>query len=136
MGRLLASLGAGTVFGLGLAISQMVNPAKVLGFLDIAGNWDPSLAIVLAAALAVTSVSFRVVLRRPGPLLAPAFDVPARTAIDTRLVAGAALFGLGWGLIGLCPGPAIASLAYGLEQPVYFVVAMMAGLGLARLIRA
>ncbi len=136
MTRLLAALGAGTLFGLGLAISQMVNPAKILGFLDITGNWDPSLALVMAGALAVTLVAFRVILRRPRPALAPSFSVPARAAIDGRLIGGAVLFGVGWGLIGLCPGPAIASLAFGLGESVYFVIAMMGGMALARRLAA
>ena len=136
MPRLLAALGAGIVFGLGLAISQMVNPAKVLGFLDVAGAWDPTLAVVLVAAVAVAGIAFRVVRVRARPLFADAFQVPSRRDITSRLVGGSALFGIGWGLIGLCPGPAFASLVYGMGESFYFVVALMVGLGLARLLDA
>lgn len=133
---LIAALGAGTLFGLGLAIAQMVNPAKVLAFLDVAGAWDATLAVVLGAALAVTLISFRVVLRRPKPVLAKAYAMPARGAIDGRLIAGAVLFGIGWGMIGLCPGPAVAALAYGMGEAVTFVVAMIGGMAVARLVAA
>lgn len=136
MARLVAALGAGTLFGLGLAVSQMVNPAKILSFLDVAGDWDPSLALVFAAALAVALVAFRFVLRSKRPVLARSFPAPPRGAVDGRLIGGAVLFGIGWGLIGLCPGPAVASLAYGMGESVYFVVAMFVGLGLARMLAA
>lgn len=132
MARILASLGAGLLFGLGLAVSQMVNPAKVLAFLDVAGAWDPSLALVMAGAVAVTWGGYRLVLDRPGPILAEAFQLPTRSDIDIRLIAGAAIFGLGWGLAGLCPGPAIASIAYLQTESFYFLPAMFAGLFIAR----
>ena len=132
--RSLAALLSGLLFGAGLVVSQMVNPAKVLGFLDIAaawapgaGGWDPSLAFVMAGALAVTAVGFRLAARRPAPILGGAFELPRSRDIDRRLVAGAALFGVGWGLVGFCPGPAIASLAFGLPQSIVFVAAMAAG---------
>ena len=134
MGKELSALGAGFVFGLGLAVSQMVNPAKVLGFLDVAGDWDPSLAFVMVGAIAVSFVAFRIVLRRPHPVLASGFRVPTSRDIDGRLIGGSALFGVGWGLVGLCPGPAIASLAYAMPQSAEFVVAMIAGFAAARLV--
>lgn len=133
MTRLLTALGAGVLFGFGLGLSQMVNPAKVLAFLDVAGDWDPSLALVMAGALAVALPAFRWVLRRGAPLSAPAFALPTAHMIDLRLLGGAALFGVGWGLVGLCPGPAIASLAYGKPGTVVFLLALVAGAALARL---
>lgn len=134
MPALLVSLLAGLLFGAGLAVSQMVDPAKVLGFLDVgaipAGGWDPSLAFVMAGALAVAAVGFRLAAARARPVCAAAFHMPSRRDIDVRLVAGSVLFGAGWGLVGYCPGPAIASLAYGLGDTVIFVIAMLAGMGL------
>ena len=120
----------GLIFGLGLVISQMVNPAKVLGFLDIAGNWDPSLALVMAGAVAVSSVGFALAGRRIKPVWARAFLLPDRRDMDARLVIGAPLFGIGWGLVGLCPGPALTSLSLGLWQVTVFVGAMLAGMAL------
>lgn len=122
-----AALLAGTLFGLGLAISQMINPRKVLAFLDLAGDWDPSLAFTMGGALLVTATGYRLVLRRPGPVLAASFHLPAKTTVDWRLLAGAALFGVGWGLGGYCPGPAISALALGTAEPWIFIVAMLAG---------
>ncbi len=124
----LSALIAGLVFGLGLTISQMVNPAKVLAFLDVLGNWDPSLAIVMGTALAVTALGFRLAFAQESPMFADTFSVPTSTAIDTRLAAGAALFGVGWGLVGLCPGPAIAALAIGAAPAWTFFGAMLAGM--------
>ena len=100
----------GTLFGLGLAISDMVNPQKVLNFLDLAGTWDPSLALVMGSGLAVMSAAWLVVGRRDRPFFEDAFQLPTRQDLDSRLVGGAILFGVGWGLIGLCPGPALANL--------------------------
>lgn len=128
----LAALAAGLLFGLGLAVSQMANPAKVLAFLDLAGRWDPSLALVMAGALAVTIPGYRLVLRRPKPVLAAKFGLPTATAIDWRLLAGAAVFGAGWGLVGFCPGPAIASLAWMQGVNLWFLAAMAAGMLLTR----
>ena len=136
MGRNVAAAIAGVVFGVGLAVSQMVNPAKVLGFLDIAGSWDPSLAFVMGGAVAVTWVAFRYVARRSNPVLGGEFALPRDTAIDTRLLGGAALFGVGWGLVGLCPGPAIASVAFGNLDSVLFVGAMILGMALVNLLPA
>ena len=133
MAHALGALLAGLLFGLGLAVSQMINPAKVLAFLDIAGRWDPSLAFVMIGALAVTALGYHLVLRRPAPLLAERFEVPTVREIDRRLLAGAVLFGIGWGLVGFCPGPAIASLAYGVRESLIFAAAMLAGMALFRL---
>ena len=121
---------AGVVFGVGLALAQMTNPLKILGFLDVAGAWDPSLLFVLGGAVGVAAIGFRVVLRRPSPALESVFRLPARGTIDVALVAGAAIFGAGWGLAGYCPGPAIASLGFGNQEAIWFVPAMLAGAGL------
>src|SRR6266508_4619266 len=104
---------SGLVFAIGLAISGMTQPAKVTAFLDFTGNWDPSLACVIAGAIMVHAVLYRAIRRRPTPLFAPTFSVPTRTDIDPRLVGGAAIFGIGWGLGGFCPGPAVTSLGSG-----------------------
>lgn len=130
--RLLISLLCGLAFGLGLAIAQMTNPLKVLGFLDIAGEWDPSLAFVMGGAVLVTAVAFRWVLKRPAPLWADRFHLPTLTAVDSRLLVGAALFGVGWGMTGYCPGPAIATLLSGNQETWLFVPAMLAGGALQR----
>ena len=132
--RLLAALLAGLLFGAGLAVSGMMNPAKVLGFLDLAGAWDPSLALVMGAALAVAAPAFRIAAARPRPALAPAFELPPARTVDARLLGGAALFGIGWGLVGLCPGPAVAVLVTGAPAALVFFVAMMAGMLLHRLL--
>ena len=114
------SLLAGLLFGLGLGLSQMINPARVKGFLDIFGAWDPSLIFVLGGAVGVTVVSFRLVLRRAAPVCDTQFYIPARTQVDRRLIAGAALFGVGWGLTGYCPGPGLAGLALGSVNALIF----------------
>jgi uncharacterized membrane protein YedE/YeeE len=119
---------SGALFGAGLTVSHMVNPAKVAAFLDFAGRWDPSLALVMGGALAVTAAAYRWTLRRSAPLCAPAFRLPAATRIDARLIVGSALFGVGWGLGGFCPGPAIASLGYGATSSLLFVAAMLLGM--------
>ncbi len=134
MSKEISALAAGILFGLGLAVSHMVDPAKVLGFLDIAGAWDPSLAFVMAGALVVTFAAFRIASGRPAPFLAKSFPPPARKEIDARLVGGAAIFGVGWGLVGFCPGPAVSSLAFGLPQSLIFVGAMVIGMAGARMI--
>ena len=118
---------SGTLFGLGLAVSGMVNPAKVIGFLDVAGAWDPTLALVMGGALAVTTPAFRFVLRRDRPWFADGFALPAKKDLEPKLVLGAALFGVGWGLAGLCPGPALAALVSGREVIYAFVTAMIGG---------
>ena len=133
MGRNLSALIAGLVFGLGLTFSEMVNPAKVLAFLDILGNWDPSLAFVMGAALLVTAIGYRIVWRAERPLFATEFQVPGNRSIDTRLATGAILFGAGWGLVGLCPGPAISALSFGGPPIFIFMASMAAGMGLFEL---
>lgn len=130
------ALGAGVLFGLGLAVSQMVNPAKVMDFLDVAGNWDPSLALVMGGAVAVTLIAFRLAGRRGRPAFDARFFTPEKTRIDLPLVAGSAVFGIGWGLAGYCPGPGLASLSVGNVEALVFVAAMVAGsLGMRAVLR-
>lgn len=128
MKAILSALAAGLVFGLGLIVSGMVNPAKVLNFLDVAGQWDPSLAFVMAGAAATVFAGYRLVLKRSGPLFAERFNLPGATRIDARLIGGAAMFGIGWGLVGFCPGPALTALGTGAAPALIFVVAMLAGM--------
>ncbi len=122
----------GVLFALGLGVAGMTRPAKVLAFLDVSGRWDPSLAFVMVGAIAVHAVLVRVILRRREPMLAPAFSLPTRRDIDARLLVGAAIFGVGWGLAGLCPGPALTLLASGKTAAVSFVLAMLTGMQVAR----
>lgn len=126
--RVLVSLLTAIIFGAGLTISDMVNPARVLNFLDIAGNWDPTLMFVMAGGLAITICGYRLVFRRGSPLLAGKFDLPTQRQIDLPLVGGAAIFGIGWGLAGICPGPAFTDLATLEPKALLFVVAMLAGM--------
>lgn len=130
--RNLAALAAGLLFGLGLAISRMIDPAKVQGFLDLAGKWDPSLAFVMLGAIAVSLAGFRLAARRPKPVLELSFQLPSKTTLDLPLISGALIFGIGWGLVGYCPGPALSSLLLGRWESVLFVVAMIAGMLLHR----
>ena len=127
MSRHIVAVLTGIIFGLGLAISGMINPEKVLGFLDIAGNWDPSLALVMGGAVGVTLLMFRPVLKLPKPLFGTRFEIPTSTTVDTPLLVGATIFGIGWGIAGYCPGPAIASLTMGTIEPVVFVAAFIVG---------
>lgn len=127
MKQAIAALIAGIIFGLGLAVSQMINPAKVLSFLDVTGRWDPSLAFVMAGALVVTYLGFRLSRRRAAPLWAPRFELPTRRDLDRRLIGGAVIFGIGWGLVGFCPGPLFASLAFGMKDSLIFAAAMTLG---------
>lgn len=131
-----SAFAAGLLFGLGLIVSGMANPAKVLAFLDVTGRWDPSLAFVMAGAVAVSAVGYRVVRRRGRPVLATRLDLPTRRNIDLRLIAGAAVFGLGWGLVGLCPGPALILLTVLPAQATTFVAAMAVGMLVFRLVSA
>lgn len=137
MSRVMVAAGAaGALFGAGLALAGMTDPRRVLGFLDIAGDFDPTLAWVLASALLVSAVGQRWVLRRPRPSCATGFQLPAARGVDVRLVLGAALFGMGWGWAGYCPGPAIAGLAVGSREALWLVPSMLAGFWLHdRLVR-
>ena len=123
----LASLGCGILFGIGLSISGMVNPEKIIRFVDFSGQWDPSLAFVMVGALIVFGIGFRLTQRAGMPLFAEAFQVPSRRDIDPKLIGGAALFGVGWGLAGICPGPSITALAFGMSDFYVFFLAMAAG---------
>jgi len=118
---------SGIFFGLGLGLSQMINRERVLGFLDVTGVWDPTLLFVLSGAVAVTVIAFRFVLRLPHPFYDNQFHLPMHKDIDKPLVVGAAIFGIGWGIAGYCPGPSITALVLGIWNPVLFVVAMIAG---------
>jgi len=129
----LTSLLAGLVFGLGLIVSGMANPAKVLGFLDLAGHWDPSLAFVMAGAIAVGMVAFTVANRRTRSFLGAEMRLPSSRHIDRRLVLGSTLFGIGWGIAGFCPGPALVSLGMGEVKALVFVAAMLLGMGVFEL---
>jgi uncharacterized membrane protein YedE/YeeE len=124
----LTSFVSGVVFALGLGISGMTRPIKVIGFLDFFGNWDASLAFVMLGAIGVYFVAYRLSRTMRSPILAPGFSIPTRTDLDPRLIVGAALFGAGWGLSGFCPGPAITSLASGAAPVVVFVASMAAGI--------
>ena len=126
----LVSLIAGLLFGAGLALGGMTDPGKVIAFLDVAGQWDPSLGFVMGSALLITFPVFAWVRRAAKPLLAERFQLPTKKDLDPQLLIGAALFGIGWGIAGLCPGPAIANLAAGSPQILLFVVAMVAGMRL------
>ena len=118
----------GLVFGFGLILSGMANPEKVLNFLDLTGTWDPSLAFVMAGAIAVTAVGYALVRRRGAPLLEAAFSDPPRSPVDARLVTGASIFGIGWGLSGFCPGPALTALPLAAPGTLAFVPALLAGI--------
>jgi len=131
--RAIVAFVCGLVFGAGLIISQMSNPAKVIGFLDVTGNWDPSLALVMAGAIAVFGVLYRLALRQGTPLLAPQFTLPEKDSLDAPLMVGALIFGVGWGLGGFCPGPAIVSAAFGDARVWVFLAAMIAGMLLYRI---
>lgn len=132
MKKLFAPIAAGLLFGLGLALSGMTNTDKVQNFLDLFGNWDPQLMIVMASALATFAICYRLIIKRDKPIQANVFHLPTAKHIDKRLVTGAALFGIGWGLVGYCPGPALASFAYGYWQPVVFMIAMLIGSRIAK----
>ena len=133
MKRAIVAFICGLVFGAGLIVSQMSNPAKVIGFLDITGNWDPSLALVMGGAVAVFGVLYRLALRQGTPLLASRFTVSEKESLDAPLMVGALIFGVGWGLGGFCPGPAIVSAAFGDARVWAFVAAMIAGMFVYRI---
>jgi uncharacterized membrane protein YedE/YeeE len=133
MTRALIALIAGALFGGGLVVSDMVNPARVLAFLDIFGSWDPALAFVMGGAIIPSAIAYWFSQKLARPIADETFFVPENRTIDTRLVIGALIFGAGWGLAGYCPGPAIAGLVFGDWQPIVFVLAMLAGMWLHRL---
>ena len=122
----------GLIFGTGISVSGMANPAKVLNFFDIMGTWDPSLAFVMGGAVIVTFIGYRVVLKRPMPVMADRFHLPTASVIDARLLGGSAVFGIGWGIAGFCPGGALPALGTGSPAVFIFVAALLAGILLAR----
>lgn len=132
--RIAPPVASGTLFGAGLAISGMTDPSRVKGFLDIFGQWDPTLAFVMAGAVLVTAIAWRIRQRMPRPLFGPVFAFPTRRDIDAPLVIGAIMFGVGWGLAGLCPGPAVAALALRPLAILPFIAAMLAGMVAHRLV--
>ncbi|MCA1242694.1 YeeE/YedE family protein [Stappia stellulata] len=134
MTRIISAFAIGLVFGIGILVSGMANPAKVLNFFDIAGTWDPSLAFVMGGALIVTAIGFRLVLSRSHPLLAGGFSLPTKRDIDVKLLGGAAIFGVGWGIAGFCPGGVVPALGLGRSEPAIFVAALVAGMLIVRLI--
>jgi uncharacterized protein len=136
MREIAAGLLTGLLFGLGLCLSGMTNPAVVQGFLDIAGDWNPALIFVMAGGVAVTFLGYRFLVPKSRPLWAAGFSLPTATAIDAPLLLGAAIFGVGWGLAGYCPGPVVVSLASGRSSVFIFVTAMLAGMILVRWLRS
>jgi uncharacterized protein len=132
--RIVSALIAGLIFGLGLILSGMTNPAKVIGFLDLAGRWDPSLAFVMAGAILIGTAAFRLAGKRSTALLGEPMRLPTTTNIDRRLMLGSLAFGIGWGLAGFCPGPALTSLLTGSNPVAIFVAAMLAGMAIFELI--
>lgn len=134
MKAILGAFAAGLLFGIGLIASQMVNPAKVIAFLDLFGAWDPSLAFVMGGALVTTLIGYRFVLKRERPFIAEKFDLPTKTDLDPRLIGGAGLFGIGWGMAGYCPGPAIAALPFMYMETFVFVGAMVVGMMIYHLV--
>jgi len=131
----LAAFLIGLLFGLGLVISQMMNPEKVIHFLDIAGNWDATLAVVMASALAVTFLGYRTIFARGRALLGDEFHVPPKGRVTSSLMVGSALFGVGWGLAGFCPGPALVAATVGGYQAILFIAAMLGGMLVNRLLK-
>ena len=123
----LISLTSGILFGIGLAVSNMISPSKIVGFLDITGDWDPSLAFVMVGAVIVTGIAFKIILKRSKPIYQSEFNIFKNTHIDLRLILGASIFGVGWAISGLCPGPAIASIGFLNEKLLVFVIALLIG---------
>ncbi|WP_228242781.1 DUF6691 family protein [Porphyrobacter sp. GA68] len=129
----ITSLAVGTLFGAGLALGGMTDPARVRGFLDLFGNWDPTLAFVMGGAVLVMAIAWRLVPRMAEPLIADEFHVPTKSDLSPRLIGGAALFGIGWGIAGLCPGPGIAALAIEPASAAVFVIALLAGMAAVKI---
>ncbi|WP_439141674.1 DUF6691 family protein [Planktotalea sp.] len=134
--RLVLSYLIGLVFGVGISISGMANPAKVLNFFDVAGAWDPSLAFVMGGALIVTALGYRFVLKRPSPMLATSFQLPTRRDLDMPLIGGSAVFGIGWGIAGFCPGGALPALGTGRSEVFIFVAALLVGIIAAKALQS
>jgi uncharacterized membrane protein YedE/YeeE len=134
--KLIFSYLCGLIFGVGIAISGMANPAKVLNFFDIAGTWDPSLAFVMGGALIVTFIGYRFVLKRPAPTFAETFQLPTRSDLDLPLIGGSAVFGVGWGIAGFCPGGALPALGTGRSEVFIFVAALLVGIIAAKALQA
>jgi uncharacterized membrane protein YedE/YeeE len=130
----LSAFAVGLIFGIGLIISGMTDPSKIIGFLNLAGPWDPSLALVMGGAVAVGVIAFGFARRRTRGFLGGAMHLPTARRIDRRLVLGSLVFGIGWGLAGYCPGPAVVSVGMGQDKAIVFVVAMLAGMGIYELI--
>src|SRR5690606_8148111 len=126
--KLLPPIASGFLFGMGLTVSGMTDPQRVRGFLDLFGNWDPTLAFVMGGAVLVMAAAWRIQARMTKPVFGEKFALPDRTHLDPRLIAGAALFGIGWGIAGLCPGPAVASLVLSPAHAIPFLAAMLAGM--------
>ncbi len=131
--QVFVSLISGVIFGFGLSLSGMINPRVVTGFLDVTGEWNPALLAVMAGALLVAGIAYRVILRQPRPVCEEKFHLPQNKVIDHDLVRGALMFGVGWGLAGICPGPAVAALALNIPKAYLFVAAMLAGMGVFEL---
>ncbi len=128
MAKIVVAFVCGFIFGFGLVVAQMTNPEKILNFLDFAGAWDASLAFVMAGAVITAAIGYRLAWRAKMPLFDDSFHLPQKTHVDARLVGGAVLFGIGWGLVGFCPGPALAALSFGGWEAAMFVAAMVAGM--------
>lgn len=134
--RILVSYLIGLIFGVGISISGMASPAKVLNFFDVAGPWDPSLAFVMGGALFVTFIGYRFVLKRPAPILSTRFQLPTRRDLDLPLIGGSAVFGVGWGIAGFCPGGALPALGTGQTEVLIFVAALLSGIIAAKMLQA
>lgn len=134
--QVFSAAGAGLLFGQGLIISRMIDPIKVMDFLDFTGNWDASLGFVMLGAILVTSVGYRLLFKTKGPLFADLFRLPQAKEVNLRLLGGAVLFGIGWGLAGLCPGPAIVNFSLGISSVLLFVISMIMGINGYRLIQS
>lgn len=130
--KLLTTYLIGLIFGVGISISGMANPAKVLNFFDVAGSWDPSLIFVMGGALVVTFIGYKLVFGRSAPLFEPSFNVPTSPVIDAKLIGGSAVFGIGWGIAGFCPGGALPALGTGRWEVIIFTIAVVAGIVLAK----